>query len=266
MGPKRGLKLPKQVLTKPPYYNCLMLAPDGQSLGYCDKKKTDWYLERGLAERLPDGSGIRLTFEPSGREGAGTGIARDNVCVVCGSADRLTKHHVVPRCYRVWLPDRMKMHNSYDLHAMCVACHAKYEPLAWVVKLSLAEEHGAPMDVETVDFAAVRAKGAANAILRHSHKIPPERRAILLAKVREWLGRDPSLEDMEDLAESDCQRHATGKKMHAQSVMEAVIGAGGERDFIMMWRRHFVDNMRPMFLPAEWCVDGDGSSRDRATA
>jgi hypothetical protein len=34
---------------RPLYYNCYLLAPDGESLCTCDIKKAEWYIEKGLA-------------------------------------------------------------------------------------------------------------------------------------------------------------------------------------------------------------------------
>jgi hypothetical protein len=241
-----------------------MLAPDGAKLGFCDKKRADWYLDRGLAERLPDGNSIRLTFEPSGREGSELSLGRENKCVVCGSTESLTKHHVVPRCYRVWFPLHMKQHNSYDLHAMCLDCHSKYEAEAYLVRLSLAEKHKAPMDVSTVDILAMRARGAARTLLKYSQKIPAARREVLLGTVRAYLGKDDvGVDDLSDLSGLDVCFHWEGQKLHAQMVMESVVASGGEHEFIVMWRKHFVDRMAPRFLPTKWDVYNKEVSRQR---
>ena len=34
---------------RPLYYNCYLIAPDGESLCTCDIKKAEWYIEKGLA-------------------------------------------------------------------------------------------------------------------------------------------------------------------------------------------------------------------------
>ena len=38
----------REALSRIAYYNCLMLAPDGTKLGYCDEKKERYYLSHGL--------------------------------------------------------------------------------------------------------------------------------------------------------------------------------------------------------------------------
>ena len=37
------------VRKRPLYYNCFLLAPDGQQLCVCDVKKAEWYIDKGLA-------------------------------------------------------------------------------------------------------------------------------------------------------------------------------------------------------------------------
>lgn len=40
------------VRKRPLYYNCFLLAPDGQELCTCDVRKVEWYLEKGLAGKI----------------------------------------------------------------------------------------------------------------------------------------------------------------------------------------------------------------------
>lgn len=40
------------VRKRPLYYNCFLLAPDGQELCTCDVRKVEWYLEKGLAGEI----------------------------------------------------------------------------------------------------------------------------------------------------------------------------------------------------------------------
>lgn len=52
------------------YENCKMVAPDGELLSNCDAKKAQWYIDRGLADKILDTPlTIKLKFEPNGRGG-----------------------------------------------------------------------------------------------------------------------------------------------------------------------------------------------------
>jgi hypothetical protein len=59
-----------------------MLSTSGALLCYCDQRKLDWYLAKGIAERLEGepptircGRGTHLGFFGGGREGCGSGAA-----------------------------------------------------------------------------------------------------------------------------------------------------------------------------------------------
>lgn len=58
----------KYSIQKPVYENCRILAPDGEILCKCDRKKVEWYLSKNLATKLEDDPlVIQLNFEPNGR-------------------------------------------------------------------------------------------------------------------------------------------------------------------------------------------------------
>jgi len=42
---------------------------------------------------------------------------------------------------------------------------------------------------------------------------------------------------------------------HGKEVIEKVMAEDGVGDFIKMWRKHFIDEMQPKFLPAGWKID-----------
>jgi len=65
---RRNHVMEKFSLKKPIYENCQILAPDGEILCKCDRKKVEWYLDRDLADLVKeDPLTARLKFEPSGR-------------------------------------------------------------------------------------------------------------------------------------------------------------------------------------------------------
>jgi len=37
---------------RPLYYNCQLLAPDGECLTLCDIKKAEWYISKGLGGKV----------------------------------------------------------------------------------------------------------------------------------------------------------------------------------------------------------------------
>ena len=97
------------------YQNLKTYSPDGDLMFLANKKKINWYLDRGLAVKIDDSS-IKLTFEPKGSgEKIIPLIDRENICVVCGTIDDLTHHHVVPTVIKKRLPLEYREHSSYDV-------------------------------------------------------------------------------------------------------------------------------------------------------
>jgi hypothetical protein len=48
---------------------------------------------------------------------------KENVCVVCGTAEELTRLYVVPKLFRLGMPDACKNHTSHDVVLACGRCH-----------------------------------------------------------------------------------------------------------------------------------------------
>ena len=101
------------------YGNYQVLSPDGHLMFRCDEKKANWYIKRNLAEIISnDPLIVKLKFQPKGlgnhNKKYGLSVI-ENICVVCGSDEFLTRHHVVPTCYRKFFPLEKKSHNFHDV-------------------------------------------------------------------------------------------------------------------------------------------------------
>lgn len=255
------LYLPAQ--QKPPYGNCMMIAPNGTVLCRCDQKKVDWYLSRGLAEIVGhDPVTIRLNFTPKGDGQSGDPYylsEKENICVCCGSITNLTKHHCIPRCFRKHFPDEYKNHCCHDVVLLCVDCHAKYEPESMELKRELAHQYQLPPPCKELASAAEQtlhsAIKAAKALLLWSAQIPPARIEELSNIVRDYLKRDFWEEDLKEICyfvkPELTLRDALGKAV--VSKLDDI------PKFICMWREHFVRIMYPQHLPLHWSVDHQDS-------
>lgn len=208
----------------PVYHNCRIYAGDGRLLCYCDRKKLDWYVQRGLAEFTDeDPPAIKLLFEPKGRpEDENNEFyiqSKSNRCVGCGESSHYLRYRVIPSCYRQHFPEHLKSHRSHDIVLLCVDCHEVAHCAAERHKKQVAIDYGVPlfarrvMDSGTLGGygkeaeVVVGAKGgvsplqlrtAAMALLRHGPSMPKERREELEAVVRDYYGgRNISLEDIQ---------------------------------------------------------------------
>lgn len=245
-------------LKKPLYSNCVILAPDGRVLCRSGERRINWYLSRGLADKISDNPAtIKLNFEPGGDGDSDDPYmlaSKDNRCVVCGIEEDLTRHHVVPYCYRVHFPNEAKSHTSYDVLPLCVSCHEKYELEARSLRkdildeLKIEEQH----QFESIK-PAVKAIKAAVALRRHGDKIPEPRRTELRESIMKYLDKtELTDEDIETAAKLEWQvvpadyACASKKVVESQSNIDA---------FAKRWREHFVAVMLPKFMPSYWEAD-----------
>ncbi|XP_034849228.1 exonuclease 3'-5' domain-containing protein 2 isoform X2 [Mirounga leonina] len=136
----------------PLYDNCFLHAPDGQPLCTCDRRKAQWYLDKGIGELVSEEPFVvKLQFEPAGRpESPGDYylMVKENLCVVCGKKDSYIRKNVIPHEYRKHFPIEMKDHNSHDVLLLCTSCHAISNYYDNHLKQQLAREFQAPIGSE----------------------------------------------------------------------------------------------------------------------
>lgn len=244
---------------KPLYGNCLITAPDGQALCRTGMKKINWYLHRNLGEIVSNEPvTLRLFFEPSGRKGSehpyNTSF-KENRCVSCGGGDKITRHHVVPYCFRKHFPEHMKRHQLHDILPLCVPCHDKYELVATEFKNKIAKELNIPICgtgvVSEKSYYPIMA--AAKALLNQKHKLPESRREELFNKIKEFYQREIT---QEDIVSASLLKPFSYEmyKTFGQIVVEKLENI---RDFIFKWRAHFIENMNPQYLPEYWSIHND---------
>ncbi|XP_067847345.1 exonuclease 3'-5' domain-containing protein 2 isoform X2 [Heptranchias perlo] len=171
----------------PLYDNCFLHAPDGQPLCTCDRKKAQWYIDKGIGELISeDPFVVKLKFEPSGRPESQQDYyltTKENLCVVCGKRESYIRKNIVPHEYRRHFPGQMKDHNSHDVLLLCTACHAASNYYDNVLKQQLAEELSAPIGCEESvrlleDPVRRQVRSGARALLR-ADSLPEARREEL---------------------------------------------------------------------------------------
>lgn len=240
----------------PLYGNCRVQNPDGVHIFNCGEKKANWYLKRNLADVIQEAPfTIRLNFEPNGKGHADDSFylqERQNICVCCGTKEQLTKHHVVPYCYRRFFPEQLKNHTAYDVLPLCYECHEKYEGFAQQFKKELAKEYAILKENTTVvDPELKKICLYATALLKQT-TIPAVRREMMMNVIRSFYRRDVTTEDLEKASQIRYNTHRTDYKPEGQSVVENL---NNVEEFVKRWRQHFVDTMKPQHMPKYWIVD-----------
>uniref|UniRef100_A0A1J3HRD2 Exosome complex exonuclease rrp6 n=1 Tax=Noccaea caerulescens TaxID=107243 RepID=A0A1J3HRD2_NOCCA len=224
----RELFVKKFSCKAPVYHNCRIYANDGRLLCYCDRRKLEWYMNRGLAKLVEeDPPAIMLLFEPKGRpEDEGNDFyiqTKKNICVGCGEGNHYLRYRIIPSCYRVHFPEHLKSHRSHDIVLLCVDCHEVAHAAAERYKKQIATEFGIPLFVrrvldskeaqgtssssmeyesngnsEDAGVSPLHLRTAAMALLRHGNRMPSSRRDELLQTVKMYYGgRDICEEDLE---------------------------------------------------------------------
>jgi len=219
---------------------------------------------------------VRLKFEPSGRPEGKAGeyylTVKPNICVVCGVGKAYLRKNVVPHEYRKYFPAVMKDHQSHDVLLMCVRCHQVSNLHDSRLRQQLADECGAPITStsstkvwENSDMKRVRSAGRAIQANRKRQSIPPERLQELIAVLRTHFGMDEVTEEMVDEAASiDCLEVNGEYVPHSRAVVQHHMTTEG-LSLIQLesrWRQHFIDTMKPKFLPDLWSVDHQADRLD----
>ncbi|XP_069805250.1 exonuclease 3'-5' domain-containing protein 2 isoform X2 [Dendropsophus ebraccatus] len=267
---KKPLGVGYSVRKSPLYDNCFLHAPDGQPLCTCDRKKAQWYLDKGIGDLISSNPFVvRLRFEPSGRPESSVDYyltVKENLCVVCGKKESYIRKNIVPHEYRRHFPIQMKDHNSHDVLLLCTACHAVSNYYDNNFKQHLATEFSAPIGCEEgvrmlEDPTRRQVRSAARALLNAS-KLPESRREELMSEIRAFYYTDEvteeTLKEAANLETRICNETYTP---HGLKVVQCY-AKGGLKSLMELekrWRQHFLDKMSPKFLPQQWCVDHNHS-------
>ncbi|XP_065695456.1 exonuclease 3'-5' domain-containing protein 2 isoform X2 [Patagioenas fasciata] len=200
----------------PLYDNCFLHAPDGQPLCTCDRKKAQWYVDKGIGELVStDPFVVKLRFEPSGRPESQVDYyltVKENLCVVCGKRESYIRKNIVPHEYRRHFPIQMKDHNSHDVLLLCTSCHAISNYYDNHLKQQLAEEFGAP------------------------------------------IGSEEGVRLLEDPLRRICNESYMPHGLKVVQCF-AKGGLRSLMQLERRWRQHFLDSMQPKHLPEQWSVD-----------
>lgn len=240
--------------------NCLIQAPDGENLSRCSIKKAKWYLKKNLADVVDNNpTTIRLKFEPRGREGTKDPLlnyGKPNLCVVCGSQENLTRHHIVPYCYIKYMEVKYKVDVVRDIFLLCEQCHGDYEKIAFDKKKELAESFGLTMDGLSLDkVKEIRHAVLSASALINYDSIPENRKKELESIVSNFLNKETiDSKDLKYVATYDWKKsndYCNSSKKVAYNV--------DYNEFAKEWRTHFIETMSPKYMPNAWKIDRDSN-------
>ena len=187
---------------------------------------------------------------------------KENRCVVCGHYDEYVRKMVIPHDYRKHLPAVLKDHLSHDVLLLCPPCHLASSQFDEQLKMELSEQYNAPSgsykNIKYIEIPELRkVKSAARALLHSGSKMPLERKAELESILKSHANVDVLNQDLiQELADvSDKKLNENYSGPHGQKVIAKVTEEGKLKEFVKMWRQHFLDTMHPKYLPPLWSVD-----------
>lgn len=245
------------------YSNIEVYSQHGDLIFRTSEKKANWYLNKNLAKVISvddekNPIRIELLFKTKGngaKDDRYTLEYKENRCVVCGNVDEkvLTKHHVIPYCYRRYFPNKYKDYLMHDVLVLCRECHNAYEKTSWIEKKKIAEKYGITMDGynEDTKVHTYIAKIASN-LVKHGHKMPKNVYDNLISIIELETDQVCTMEYLHSIRFNAHENTIAFGKLIVDKLENI-------EEFIVFWRNHFVITMKPMFLSENWKVDNSCS-------
>lgn len=238
------------------YQNWKFIHPNGFLMFYSDEKKAKWYLSRNLAE-LVDEKTVKFKFMPKSYTKVKYNLSKlQSICVVCGSSENLSRHHVVPYMFRKHMPESVKAHSHHDVLLLCRKDHDVYEVFSNQLKEKLYQQYSLNVVEKTEqdfnDKDIIKQLTTIKQIEQNVNLLDKEKPiSIIKNKIAKCFNLDVSELDL-DLIYKKCSKNIVDQKDLPKLLINNI---NDLQDFIKMWRMHFVDTMKPKYLPKFWNVD-----------
>ncbi|KAH6922111.1 hypothetical protein HPB50_009528 [Hyalomma asiaticum] len=155
----------------------------------------------------------------------------------------------------------MKNHISHDILLLCLHCHQISNLRDTSLRRALAKECNAPIEGgvsgKVTDDRQLRSvRSAGRALLAARNTLPEDRVALLEDVLKKHFGVDKVTSDIVKAAsEIDTRIYNEEFVPHGLKVVEHFKSTTGLVSFEMRWRQHFLDSMKPRYLPAMWSTD-----------
>lgn len=247
------------------YGNYKVLSPDNKLMFRALHYRILWYLNRGLVDVI-DESTVRLKFKPKGIGCVNDEFSiseKENKCVVCGSENELSKHHIIPWCFRKWMDDRFKNWASHDIVLTCLSCHREYEDESEKLKSNFAKENGFEdcngfynkITLEKFTPEADKIGKKASALTVFKDQIPESRKQELLNFITQQIGHCPSFQELQNLANKRFTVPISEEYATFGEMLIKKMGKNDLQNFANQWREHFLSTMCPKHMPEKWDVN-----------
>ena len=223
---------------------------EGKLLFLSSIKKLNFYKKKGLVKHIKDDE-YTILFTPHvlcSDKNPETLIPRKNCCVVTGGTKNLTRHHIVPSFFRRHFPEELKLNfqfvvliNGTKHFEYTIEEQKMYENLGKIYNVEPFK------DLISIHEDKIHYIKLARTLLNHGSKIPIDKRILLEKKFMEITGLELSKENLQMVSDKSTSPSNTDCDFGKQLVSKI----DDFNSFEMMWLRHFVDVMKPKFLPQD---------------
>jgi len=250
------------------YGNNKVFAPSGELMFLGSKKKINWYLKNNLADVIEvegKNTHIKLNFVPKDIGHSKNGLdpyylaKKLNICVVSGSSDGtyLTKHHIIPYCFRKWFPEEYKSRSSHDIVLITRDLHHQYEnKYADDFKNEIGIEYGVGSlkDCGKINAAKSFNKGLAHTIINQHKNMPMDKLLNMMIRFETNTNIKPTIWNLKDYIISYNIEANKNRKTNdwGKFVVEKITDL---QEFSEIWRQHFIDSMSPKHMPDGWRIN-----------
>lgn len=259
--------------------NWKVFHPNGKHMFTTSKRKADWYLKKDAAV-IVGLNEIQLLKLPKGEGFAENEIfgllPRVNCCVVCNSPDNLQRHHVVPYHYRKFMPIDYKSRNHHDVVLICRKHHEEYEMIAKSYKTYIARKYevGTIEELNNAYISTVverlRRKFKISKLLRTIvygfNTLPTSKVDVVATELSSMLKfnvLDKTFDELDlilkkvnaSIAKEKLEVINVDDYYHGKAVINQFKTHEDFEIFIKGWRKHFIETMKPEFMPVGWSID-----------
>jgi hypothetical protein len=153
--------------------------------------------------------------------------------------------------YRRHFPLDIKGRSSHDVVVICVDHHTEYEAVATELKNKLNVEITGERIVSEAK-PGLHVARYCRTLCNNSHRIPEDRKQEMIKYVAEHIGGEVTTERMYDFYQ---EYEASNGSAPGKVVVDNLKTKQDIQDFIVFWRKHFIDTMNPKFMIDFWDIN-----------
>jgi hypothetical protein len=144
-----------------------------------------------------------------------------------------------------FFPEERKIFNVHDIVLLCASCHDQYEIIAHSLKEEIYQQYfNGDIRPRHISEITKLARVYIRQINNPDKRIPEKIIKKLCAKLR-----------VSDIGLGDIVHIIKYQDKYESIFQNIVKNISDLQSFTVMWRKHFVDTMKPKYLPSYWDIN-----------